>query len=1307
MEKILLLCLSNLKCFWSLKFHFILLLCMLLSLVVGGSCAMKNGVQDLWGQDVCRSSVVDSAASTSSLIGSTTPGILRHSSLNYICSSPRSFCFPSTLHGFVNKEDPSDSVSSKQSDLHYIRENNLSWSPTQATYVLLDGRSISCSLSIERENNGQFARTTNSNLDLLTVCRGTSHDNSEMVDLADLGGSSAHVSINPPLLDWGPSNLYVPSLALLTVSNRCNDSILHVYEPSSTDPQFYTYNFNEISLGPGESASIPFVFLPKLVGLSSAHLILQTSSGGFVVRARGLAIETPYEKEPPIGLTVSFERRMKKNLSLYNHFDDVVNVVEFQAWMGISDEKVFHLVQAVCRVVASHGPGDDGSSPYLDEWLTVKSDQLGMPLMRMRPFRKWEVAPNESQPILEVDIFPQMTGNIFGAFCMHVQSSISQEWSDTVIVPLEADMHGKVTYSSLSGSLSVLLESRSTCNSEKPTVFALSLRNDASYLLRLVEVGEVTDGMEVLEVKYIEGLLLFPGTRTHIATITYYPAGGLQDPTMEIPKISSSCKLLILTNDSYNSQIEISCERLQAESCLREYSGLCANPYTDRHYKEEKETSSNSISGSILNTSQTSAAMKVLAAAREDELVLRNWRSQGTISGKSVLDDREVLFPIVQIGTTFSKWITVKNPSQYPVMMQLILNSGAVVDECKDSGKLLDHFLLGDLISNYSMNYNAGFSLSEPGTLDAYVHPYGEALFGPIVFRPSKRCVWRSSALIRNNLSGVEWLHLHGTGGALSLVLLEGSEPVRNVEFNLNVPVPLNSSPPQLFFHTEITGAACSQPLLKELLAQNTGDLPLEIKRIEVSGVDCSCDGFMVHTCRAFALAPGESRRLLISYQTDFSASVVHRNLELRMSNGVLVIPMKATFPLKVLNLCRKSFLLMLLKKIFIVVMVAAFVTLSMFCCIHPQFLNSDCQSVFCKSDKNYVASIRSIGKPAGVDRNQRNSRSVKEIHDQGMGFRSKYADPLHRSQELEATHQNFKQKQETESKIFSYSEDSKTGILSPPSSKVQPKAMMESYGLSEVHHASNLTVKTGRERGRRRKRRGAGGSGLAGKFEVSSSQSGNSTPSSPLSPVMSFTTKRTPLSPDFDQRSGHSCEHSSPRAYEARYKDLLVEAALNTKTESQSSMACRDDNRSPPAVNSPALQRPVGRPCLLPSATFPRTGRSEPGAQFLASTSPIARHARAPGTRACKDAGIAKQGKDGGQEEFTYDIWGNHFSEFHLLGKSTAVPTYMSDAVEDESKSFFARGPQSLINKVPKRSVSPVPNLPIYDANGLNQMSN
>ncbi|KAJ6682021.1 hypothetical protein OIU74_020298 [Salix koriyanagi] len=74
---------------------------------------------------------------------------------------------------------------------------------------------------------------------------------------------------------------------------------------------------------------------------------------------------------------------------------------------------------------------------------------------------------------------------------------------------------------------------------------------------------------------------------------------------------------------------------------------------------------------------------------------------------------------------------------------------------------------------------------------------------------------------------------------------------------------------------------ACSVPSSKESYAKNMGDLPLEVKRIEVSGSEFGLDGFMAHTCKA----------------------MVHGNLELGLTSGILVIPMKSCLPLYMFNL--------------------------------------------------------------------------------------------------------------------------------------------------------------------------------------------------------------------------------------------------------------------------------------------------------------------------------------------------------------------------------------------------------------------
>ncbi|KAG5085294.1 hypothetical protein JHK82_052691 [Glycine max] len=176
-----------------------------------------------------------------------------------------------------------------------------------------------------------------------------------------------------------------------------------------------------------------------------------------------------------------------------------------------------------------------------------------------------------------------------------------------------------------------------------------------------------------------------------------------------------------------------------------------------------------------------------------DELVLANWKSQGVTGSMYVLEDSEVLFFMIQVGSYVSKWITVKNPSQHPVVMQLILNLGEIINECKD----LDYLLHPSSSSNLVLDEGAtpkkyGFSVPKNALTEAYVHPHDHLTLGPIIFYPSDRCGWSGSELIRNNLSGVEWIPLKGYLGLLSLVLLERSEHVDNRKSKLSMSSEMN-----------------------------------------------------------------------------------------------------------------------------------------------------------------------------------------------------------------------------------------------------------------------------------------------------------------------------------------------------------------------------------------------------------------------------------------------------------------------------------------------------------------------------------
>ncbi|XP_007047203.2 PREDICTED: uncharacterized protein LOC18611094 isoform X1 [Theobroma cacao] len=1228
-----------------------------------------------------------------------------------ICTDSHSFCFPSTLPGFSTEETKLEvgslEVSRSQSDSasSYIEPSNLrgqannkSWFSNHGMFKLLNGRMVSCSLS-SRDGIHEFSSNANQN-DI--SCRGSLQyqesanvrmkNNREVTKSGSFDVSSfPNVDVSPPVLDWGQKYLFLPSVAYLTVANTCNESDLHVYEPFSTNMQFYPCNFSELLLGPGEVATICFVFLPRWVGLSSAHLILQTSSGGFLVQARGFAVESPYEIQPLVSLDIPPSGQLSKNLSLFNPFDETVYLEEITAWISVSLGNTTHHSEAVCS--KENFQGYNGHSLLsAEDWLVMNSGKFGFPLMAMRPHRNWEINPQSSETIIEIDLSFEAKGKIFGAFCMKLGRS-SQDKSDTVMVPLEVDLDKIASYEDHSSSLSVSLEALVPYDGSETVFIAISVENAAPYVLNFVKISEVAD-TKIFHIKYMEGLLLFPGVVTQVAVIpcNKFPV-EIQNSASEASDTIRSCKLLIMTNDSISPQIEVPCEDI-IHICKEHQKGLSMG----FEHQSEKVNFGNSRTGSLGDGMRLASWAKVLEIAEADELVLGNWKSQGTTNGMSVLDDHEVLFPMVQVGSHCSKWITVKNPSKQPVIMQLILNSGEIVDECRSQ----DVFMQpppGSLSHNLSaipMRY--GFSIGESARTEAYVQPYGTASFGPILFHPSNRCGWRSSALIRNNLSGVEWLSLRGFGGSISLVLFEGSEPIRSVEFNLNLPTSLNISPPQMFFHIEETTYACSQPFLKELYARNTGDLPLEVRSIEVSGTECVLDGFMVHTCKGFSLEPGESTKLLISYQPDFTAVMVHRELELALATDILVIPMKATLPVHMLNLCKKSVFWMRLKKLSIAVLLSVSLLFLIFCFIFHQAMVLGFQDYLYKSEKNPITTIRTGGKSSRVNRSQRNSRfstsaemdgmlsSVGDVKSLKEGSNGRCLNGQVRTKEQGLTDPNAKLTPENDREINSFLDPQGNSSLPSLPSK---SAVGENPDTKEAPQAGTLTIRTGKEKGRRRRKRKGRFTGL---IEVSSSQSGNSTPSSPLSPITSVTSNRTwSFSLELDQ----SVEARNPFTQLADQTCEKVQVPEPISKANVLGPKVSVEHGSNNWYSSTQVQSTVSKPVLLPSATFPSAGRATPSllssSPPLASTSVMAPHARAPGSKLCDQKTIKAVGKARLGDEYTYDIWGDHFSGLHLMDSSKDVVAMNSSTAENDSDSFFVRGPQTLMKKSQPRFGHPM----------------
>ncbi|TVU48144.1 hypothetical protein EJB05_07770 [Eragrostis curvula] len=1051
---------------------------------------------------------------------------------------------------------------------------------------------------------------------------------------------SMNVAISPPVLDWGESDLYAASTATLTVVNLNNDSTLRLYEPFSTDAQFYVYGYEDLELQPGDNASVTFVFLPKLPGFSSAHLVLQTNLGGFIIQAKGMAVSSPYQIMPMTGIDVVVGDRLERNLSIYNPYDDALCVKEVAVWMS-SLESTRQSSHIVCQLGPSDGELE--LSSLNSDWYTASSAESGRPMIYIRPSEQWEVLPSKSNIVVELNLQALAEGKMFGAISLKLRNCTAGTM-DTFLIPIELEVHTRTYYDS-SGLVAVTFERTSSCGASG-SIFSLYLRNDASKLLRIVGVIENNkNGPMIFQVKYLNGLILFPDSVTHIALVRH---------TSSVPDDISfdSCNIVVETNSSLGSSIIIPCEDLvhaslsyKSNAVIAESDGLLNGPL----YEEIAANAKTRTLGSMLRVKGLhDVKPTIMKAVKADDTVLQQWKSHGTSDGISVLMDQELMFPVVQIGSQFSQWIKVHNPSLEHAAMQLVMNSEEIIGQCKTVNDACERAFSSRSPEIDSTETRFGFSLSEAAITETCVGPLETALLGPIVFRPSNRCMWSSMALIRNNLSGLEMLPLQAYGGWQSILLLEGSEPAWKLEFNLGANVQNKST----MTKSEAPDPLCSQQLSKEVHVKNSGDLPLEVTKVKISGADCGVDGFTVDNCKGFSLAPNESIRMLICFQADFSSAMVQRDLEFSMATGLFIIPVTANVPVSMLNQCRKSYIRSTHWKLLVLFLGAATLLVLIFFRYIPHSLTVGSSDHYVKIDdrkstifeENRKSTISKTIKPTFLQHSSKKSRSIKEHKRTEEALTEKFSDSVLVNSKRADNNNNPGEQENTVS----------TEPVSP-ANHVEDKASREAPQTNE-----NLTIKISRDKGKRRKRK-VGGAGLTAKFEVSSSHSGNSTPSSPLS---SSSTPKSSWS--FSGAPSDKHENKPVSEFDVEASTASTGTSRGKKSWSQT---VKEQPRSPSATPGNTL----------PSATVLTTAWRSP---MLAISSPIAPHARAPGSNLMKAKVVKSDEGAAPKKELTYDIWGHNFSG-HLLGKAREVAPYkMFDASEGGSCSFFAREPQALMMK-------------------------
>ncbi|XP_068135006.1 transmembrane protein 131-like isoform X2 [Hyperolius riggenbachi] len=264
-----------------------------------------------------------------------------------------------------------------------------------------------------------------------------------------------------------------------------------------------------------------------------------------------------------------------------------------------------------------------------------------------------------------------------------------------------------------------------------------------------------------------------------------------------------------------------------------------------------------------------------------------------------------VNFTATALSNTSVKYVTLKNPSPFPVTVQLLP---------------LSHYpnpqaALSLLSKWYGVNEQeidlttAEFKLQREcneqddtecssEVVELVLSPWECRQVG-IVFAPVDYRKVTSLIILRNNLTFLDMITVEGLG-ARELLRVGGRLPGIGGSLRFRVP--------------ESTLMDCRQQLKnsKQVLSitkmfkvENIGSLPITIVAMKINGYNCQGFGFEVLDCQIFSLSQNTSRDINIVFIPDFTSSWVIRELTLvSASNLEFRFTLNVTLPHHLLPLC-------------------------------------------------------------------------------------------------------------------------------------------------------------------------------------------------------------------------------------------------------------------------------------------------------------------------------------------------------------------------------------------------------------------
>ncbi|KAJ7558689.1 hypothetical protein O6H91_04G051500 [Diphasiastrum complanatum] len=750
-----------------------------------------------------------------------------------------------------------------------------------------------------------------------------------------------NVVIEPSFLEWGKRPLYSPGIISLTIINTCSTTFLKVFQLYSTSVQFYSNSFQESILSPGEKLEITITYLPRILGEAEAIIALITSAGSFLLHAQGFGIASPYNLPPQLTVSVEKGKTANQNLTLYNPYEKELVVREIQAWpvdpvyrnfylccgsrvMGNTCGKNANMSRTSC-LAAPDSPNNNCDSRFYEAQTAHMSYAPTIEIktsIKLRPLETWQIEAHQSSQITAIEVVLHSNESWTAVFCIRLATDNSGTDDDIIILPMDILLQQRAIEIS-----QFQLESQvQDFQMLKESIQAFHAQNTQNGTVQVEELHKDLIASNKSVSSWEDENTCLSGTNATRDSCEPEDVDGIMHKEVDYGVYQPLAEREF-TKHSTITSISIGAVSYQAKMQRQFFKcpQLCLHSgrYFEFCQTYEKLMHSHSCSNvpisSMKDVEKKRKFQDYFKVTMFWELSKLSWdRGLPTLitqMGIPRLSGAFFQFSTVQVGREEMRYIRIRNPNPWPVSSQLLLYPRAEAVDCmcvyrdafdacvsEQSDQSIE--FTGDISAGSTTNekklHRNIFSIPKESVSYATLEAHGETFLGPILFRPPSSCIWSGIVIISNNVSGMEWLPLQGTGGFAHLTLCHNDVPVQSLFLPSNASNILalrsKESPERVVSRQQaISGKKFHR--FHVLIANNTGNVLLEVYSIEIVYSSYNAKAFDVHGPQQSSLKPGQSTELFIYYHLEPVAAANNVYLHILTSIGRFEFLMVVSVP--------------------------------------------------------------------------------------------------------------------------------------------------------------------------------------------------------------------------------------------------------------------------------------------------------------------------------------------------------------------------------------------------------------------------